>query len=334
MYNSIQLLHCLLFIVVFNPSIKATSTTSSTAIAPSVGVTTLSDTRLPTIISLTTPTPSPTPVVVIATVNENANLRAGPGTNYAKIGLVAKNKTVRLVRINPTNDWYQLETGEWIAAFLVDSLSGMLTPDIAATKVPSASATPTRIAPSTAIAASDPASMPVCSQPPSDVCHVQINGETVNARTLWMLQLAQHLYGGPGSILRVVQGSYEPGLKESFGTHDGGGAVDISIRNPAKLAEVLWAEAPKMVAAMRKAGFAAWYRPTGMFGPDSGAHIHAIAIGDPELSPAARRQLDGSEGYFRGLDGVPPEYSGPHPDPYGGPVICPWMLVFGFKDLR
>jgi hypothetical protein len=110
--------------------------------------------------------------------------------------------------------------------------------------------------------------------------------------------------------------------------------VDISIRNPANLDQVLWDEAPKMTVAMRRAGFAAWYRPTGMLGPDSGAHVHAIAVGDPELSEAARRQLDGPEGYFRGLDGVPPEYQGPHPDPHGGPVICPWMIEMGYKNLR
>ena len=62
-----------------------------------------------------------------------------------------------------------------------------------------------------------------------------------------------------------------------------------------------------MVAAMRLAGFAAWYRPAGALGPGSVPHIHAIAIGDAELSPAARRQIDGPEGYFRGLDGLPPE---------------------------
>lgn len=190
---------------------------------------------------------------------------------------------------------------------------------------------PTRKAPAPT---PNPDTSPACTRPPDDMTRVQLDGETVSARTLWMLKLAQHLYGGPGSILRVVQGSYEPGLPESFGTHDGGGAVDISIRNPAKLDEVLWNEAPKMAVAMRQAGFAAWYRPTGALGPNSGAHIHAIAIGDPELSEAARRQLDGPEGYLRGLDGIPPEYGGPHPDPHGGPVICPWMIEMGYKDLR
>jgi hypothetical protein len=118
----------------------------------------------------------------------------------------------------------------------------------------------------------NPDRLPACTRPPDDMTRVQVNGQTVNARTLWMLKLAQHLYGGPGSILSVVQGSYSPGLQESFGTHDGGGAVDISILNPANLSQVLWDEAPKMAAAMRQAGFAAWYRPARMFGPDSGAH--------------------------------------------------------------
>lgn len=174
----------------------------------------------------------------------------------------------------------------------------------------------------------------VCQEPPNDYTRVKINGQVASRRTLWMLEQAQALYGGPGSILRVTQGSYTPGLKESFGTHDGGGAVDISILNPTNPKEVLWSEVPKMIAAMRRVGFAAWYRPAGMFGPNSSAHIHAIAVGDAELSPAARRQIDGPEGYLRGLDGVPPQYGGPHPDTQGGPIMCPWMINMGFKDLR
>jgi len=34
-------------------------------------------------------------------------------------------------------------------------------------------------------------------------------------------------------------------------------------------------------------------------------HIHAIAIGDQELSAAANEQLVGESGYFRGYDGLP-----------------------------
>ena len=171
-------------------------------------------------------------------------------------------------------------------------------------------------------------------EPPNDYTRARVNGEELSRRTLWMLEQAQALYRGPGNILSVMQGSYTPGLKESFGTHDGGGAVDISVRNPANPGQVLLKEAPKMVAAMRQVGFAAWYRPADLLGPGSAPHIHAIAIGDADLSPAARGQIDGPEGYLRGLDGLPPKYGGPHPDPHGGPIICLWMIKLGLKDLR
>ena len=201
------------------------------------------------------------------------------------------------------------------------------------TSIPAPSATPMLVPMARSTSTATPA-VRGCLEPPNDYTRVKVNGQVVNRRTSWLLEQAQALYGGPGNILSVIQGSYTPGLKESFGTHDAGGAADISIRNPANSNEVLWNEAPKMVAAMRQVGFAAWYRPAGLLVPGSGAHIHAIAIGDAELSPAARRQIDGPEGYLRGLDGIPPEYGGPHPDPHGGPVLCPWMLKLGLQDLR
>jgi hypothetical protein len=34
------------------------------------------------------------------------------------------------------------------------------------------------------------------------------------------------------------------------------------------------------------------------------------------------------------MDDLPPEYDGPHPDPHGGPVVCPWMVEMGYTDLR
>jgi len=175
---------------------------------------------------------------------------------------------------------------------------------------------------------------PGCLSPPDDYARVEVNGETLNARTLRMLQQATALYDGPGDLLRVTQGSYTSGEATSFGTHTGGGAVDISIRDPADPNQVLWEETDAMVLALRRAGFAAWYRAPGGLGSGSPAHVHAIAIGDRELSAPAIEQLVGPGGYFRGLDGLPPEYGGPHPDPHGGPVICPWMLAVGYQDLR
>ena len=174
-----------------------------------------------------------------------------------------------------------------------------------------------------------------CQPPPDDYQRVPIGSETVSARTLWMLTLAQALYRGRGDPLNITQGSYVDGVPESFGTHAGGGAVDISVRVKSEPSSLLSEdEMTKLVTALRQAGFAAWARLPGDLDALSGIHIHALAVGDRELSAAARRQLDGPEGYFRGLDGVPPEHGGPKPDRYGGPVLCDWMKALGFQDLR
>jgi hypothetical protein len=164
-----------------------------------------------------------------------------------------------------------------------------------------------------------PASI-ACQPPVDDYTRVAVNGYTVNQRTHLMLQTAQALYGGPGNLLSITQGSYSAGVGASFGTHDGGGVVDISIRHPESL-EFLYDEVDQMVQALRQAGFAAWYRsPAEGFTP----HIHAVAVGDAELSESARAQLTAEHGYFLGRNGLPqPELTGP--DPHGGPLLCPWM---------
>lgn len=194
---------------------------------------------------------------------------------------------------------------------------------------------PTRMATLLPTATPTPAITPVCQPPPNDYSRVAVNGELVNARTLWMLELASDLYTGRGDPLRVVQGSYSEEVAESFGTHAGGGVVDISIRVKADPSQVMSVEeAGDLVMALRQAGFAAWLRLPNDLVPETTLHIHAVAVGDRELSAAARRQLDGPEGYFYGLDGVPPEAGGPKPDRYGGPLLCDWMVELGFKDLR
>jgi hypothetical protein len=148
-----------------------------------------------------------------------------------------------------------------------------------------------------------------------------------------MLEHAQSLYGGPHNLLlAVTQGSYSPGEVASFGTHDGGGALDLSVLDLATASRVLTEEIDPILRALRRAGFAAWLRTYSELYPGSPIHIHAIAIGDAELSPAAVRQLTGPEGYFRGFDGIPVDP--PLPDRYGGPDLCPWMLEMGYADLR
>jgi hypothetical protein len=147
-----------------------------------------------------------------------------------------------------------------------------------------------------------------------------------------MLEHAQEFYDGPIEFLSAVtQGSYSPGLQASFGTHDGGGAVDLSVRDP-QSGRVRSEDFEAIIYALRLAGFAAWVRFEGDLYPGSPIHVHAIAIGDAELSAAAADQLTGPAGYFRGFDGLPVDP--PQPDRHGGPVLCPWMLEMGYRDLR
>lgn len=177
-----------------------------------------------------------------------------------------------------------------------------------------------------------------CWQPPDDYARVWVSGVQVNARTLAMLDHAQALYQAQGGVidfrLAITQGSYTGGaLAASFGTHDSGGAVDLSVRSRVDWS-VMVDEIEPMVHALRVSGFAAWLRDTGELYPDSPIHIHAIAIGDRELSEAARAQIDGTFGYLRGFDGLPQPNGVPRPDRHGGPVICRWMVEEGFTDMR
>jgi hypothetical protein len=167
-----------------------------------------------------------------------------------------------------------------------------------------------------------------CLRPPDDYTVEQIGYARLNRRTLAMLDQAQRIYDGPVNFRQAItQGSYNPGaVAASFGTHDGGGAVDLSVRDYRDWS-VLEDEIEPMLRALRIAGFAAWLRDTGELYPNSSIHIHAIAVGDAELSPAAQRQIDGREGYLYGYNGLPTEDDVPPiPDRYGGPVICGWML--------
>jgi hypothetical protein len=172
-----------------------------------------------------------------------------------------------------------------------------------------------------------------CLLPPDDYRRIEVGRAVLNARTLFMLDHAQQLYNAQGGFIdfryAITQGSYNAGgVAASFGTHDGGGALDLSVRSPQDLS-VLTREIEPMIYALRVAGFAAWLREEDVFYPDSPIHIHAIAVGDAEASPAAREQVEGVFGYLNGFDGLPPEYGGPNPDPHDGALICGWMRARG-----
>jgi endonuclease YncB( thermonuclease family) len=53
------------------------------------------------------------------TVVTNARLRSGPGTTYSVVGGAKAGVTLTVVGPNTAGDWYELENGAWIAAFLV-----------------------------------------------------------------------------------------------------------------------------------------------------------------------------------------------------------------------
>ena len=177
-----------------------------------------------------------------------------------------------------------------------------------------------------------------CQEPPEDYTRLWVNGALLNMRTLAMLDHAQALYTAQGGVidfrLALTQGGYNAGaVAASFGTHDAGGAVDLSVRSYTDWS-VLYDEIEPMIRALRVAGFAAWLRDTDELYPGSVIHIHAIAIGDAELSEAARAQIDGTFGYLRGYNGLPQVNGVPIPDRHGGPVICGWMIARGFTDKR
>lgn len=180
-----------------------------------------------------------------------------------------------------------------------------------------------------------------CMRPPDDYELVQLGFATFNQRTLFMLDNAQRIYetnGGTWANFRllITQGSYNAGgVAASFGTHDGGGAVDISVIDTLNGWVVMREEVAPMLRALRIAGFAAWLRDTDELYDGSIVHIHAIAIGDEEGSEIAQQQVNSDFGYFSGFNGLPPdEGDDPIPDIYGDPIICEWMVEMGFEDMR
>ncbi len=110
-----------------------------------------------------------------------------------------------------------------------------------------------------------------------------------------------------GYELTIVQGSFNGGdgrVSASAGTHDSGRVID--------LASYDWR---RKVAALRKVGFAAWYRPAirGLWG----AHIHAVLIlgswdNDRGIAGSAFRQITA---YRNGRDGLASNRSDPNARP-------------------
>jgi len=125
-------------------------------------------------------------------------------------------------------------------------------------------------------------------------------GVTLDNRTISALEWAERHYLDVAPKKRhkfvIVQGSYNSGVVGvSKGTHDGGGALDLSVSglNAKQIAaQVKW---------LRKAGFAAWFRKAlpGVWGP----HIHAILLGHRNASEGAKQQMVSYKQHRDGLAG-------------------------------
>lgn len=155
-------------------------------------------------------------------------------------------------------------------------------------------------------------------EPKADYRHLSFRGVTLNGRTIQMVEQAEawaKRHGVPPGWA-MYQGSYHSGTKASAGTHDGGGAIDFKTSADGKSPKQI----RTMVEALRRAGFAAWHRAAPAWNPD---HIHAIAIGDRDLSSGARSQV---REYFAGGDGL--SGSAPDPDRAIGRPIPAWAKKF------
>lgn len=131
-------------------------------------------------------------------------------------------------------------------------------------------------------------------EPAANYNRITWRGVTVNQRTKEMILRAESYMKklGAPTPLRFSQGSYHKGYGPSAGTHDGGGALDIRTLGYSRSTEL------KVVKALRMAGFAAWARG---YGDGLPRHIHALAIGDKQMSASARSQV---REYFWGGDGL------------------------------
>lgn len=115
---------------------------------------------------------------------------------------------------------------------------------------------------------------------------INFRGVRLNQRTIDMVLAMERILGFQ---LRLTQGSYNAGgVTASAGTHDGGGAVDISLKDARTGALFPEVRRERIRDAGRQVGFAAWIRNPKQANPPWPWHVHMIAIGDPDLSGSSK----------------------------------------------
>lgn len=271
------------------------------------------------------------------------NLRPNPTIDEARITQLSGGTHFTVIQGPICDDnfvWWQIETGDlegWIAEASLEAEEYFVEPRGELVLIEDEEGNTERYI----LTANDFLEPEGCLRPPDDYEQSQLGFATLNQRTIFMLDNAQRIYEADGGTwanfrLFITQGSYNPGgVSASFGTHDAGGAVDISVIDTRNGWIVMREEIMPMLRALRIAGFAAWLRDTDELYDGSIVHIHAIAIGDEEASEIARQQVSSEFGYLSGFNGLPPEDGDePIPDIYGDPILCEWMIEAGFEDMR
>jgi hypothetical protein len=172
-----------------------------------------------------------------------------------------------------------------------------------------------------------------CSYPGDDYSPAQVGERILSVRTFGMLRQAGQIYEGPIDLLdtAIVSIDHPSKLHNIPDPHHDRGVLDISVKHPLTN-RILYEEIEGIVRTLRAAGFAAWLRDADELYPGSEIHIHAVAMGDRDLSRQALDQVQGKYGYFAGMKGYVIETG--TLDPHGGPIICNWMREAGLGNFR
>lgn len=88
------------------------------------------------------------------------------------------------------------------------------------------------------------------------------------AHLTWTIQRLKNRH--PDARLHIIQTCYNVGVSASAGTHDKDAVFDVWIEG------LSWWDAQKF---LRNAGWAAWFRHTGMWAEQRKWHIHMISLG-------------------------------------------------------
>lgn len=129
--------------------------------------------------------------------------------------------------------------------------------------------------------------------------HVEWRGQMFDPRTRDMLVEVARI-SGDDILVHPTQGSYEHGSEPgSVGTHDGGGAVDLRVR------DLNSSQRNRLLQCVRKVGFAGWLRRESQgFEAD---HLHAIAVqpgGKNDRGVLTVPAWDQVKDYYNNLNGL------------------------------